>query len=94
MGRVVGAFAVGLLPYVYLPVASYLNIARWTWGDQRTVFGFMTHLLRTDYGTFDLVSGTFVSLDCSSNLGERRGSGVELRTLDYENPGSNPGLRC
>ena len=22
---------------------------------------------------------------------ERRGSGVELRTLDYENPGSNPG---
>ena len=22
---------------------------------------------------------------------ERNGSGVELRTLDYENPGSNPG---
>ena len=22
---------------------------------------------------------------------ERSGSGVELRTLDYENPGSNPG---
>ena len=22
------------------------------------------------------------------------GSGVELRTLDYENPGSNPVLRC
>ena len=34
---------------------------------------------------------------CSSNSGctvervERNGSGVELRTLDYENPGSNPG---
>ena len=26
-----------------------------------------------------------------SNLTERSGSGVELRTLDYENPGSNPG---
>ena len=25
---------------------------------------------------------------------ERSGSGVELRTLDYENPGSNPVLRC
>ena len=25
---------------------------------------------------------------------ERNGSGVELRTLDYENPGSNPVLRC
>ena len=24
-------------------------------------------------------------------LYERSGSGVELRTLDYENPGSNPG---
>ncbi|KAK2182241.1 hypothetical protein NP493_359g00020 [Ridgeia piscesae] len=48
MGHLVGAFAVGLLPYVYLPVASTLNIARWTWGDQRTVFGFVTHLLRTE----------------------------------------------
>ena len=27
----------------------------------------------------------------SSSLVERNGSGVELRTLDYENPGSNPG---
>ena len=26
-------------------------------------------------------------------LGERNGSGVELRTLDYENPGSNPVLQ-
>ena len=25
------------------------------------------------------------------NAVERSGSGVELRTLDYENPGSNPG---
>ena len=26
-----------------------------------------------------------------ANWVERSGSGVELRTLDYENPGSNPG---
>ena len=25
---------------------------------------------------------------------ERSGSGVDLRTLDLENPGSNPVLRC
>ena len=25
---------------------------------------------------------------------ERNGSGVELQTLGYENPGSNPVLRC
>ena len=30
--------------------------------------------------------------DCLSI--ERSGSGVELRTLDYENLGSNPVLRC
>ena len=28
---------------------------------------------------------------CDKRAGERSGSGVELRTLDYENPGSNPG---
>ena len=28
------------------------------------------------------------------NIVERNGSGVELQTLDYENPGSNPVLRC
>ena len=29
-----------------------------------------------------------------SHTVECSGSGVELRTLDYENPGSNPVLRC
>ena len=31
------------------------------------------------------------SLQCSAIFVERSGSGVGLRTLDYENPGSNPG---
>ena len=30
-------------------------------------------------------------MDTTSVLEECSGSGVELRTLDYENPGSNPG---
>ena len=46
----------GLTPYLYLPVSSYLNIARWTWGDQTSIGGFLTHVLRREYGTFDLVS--------------------------------------
>ena len=25
---------------------------------------------------------------------ERNGSGIELQNIDYENPGSNPVLRC
>ncbi|KAL6031206.1 hypothetical protein STEG23_024701, partial [Scotinomys teguina] len=48
------AFSAGLLPYVYLPVSSYLNHARWTWGDQTTLRGFLTHFLREEYGTFSL----------------------------------------
>lgn len=47
-------FTVGLLPYIYLPLSAYYNQARWTWGDQRTISGVYKHLLRTEYGTFDL----------------------------------------
>nr|KAF6394040.1 transmembrane protein 260 [Pipistrellus kuhlii] len=47
-------FSAGLLPYIYLPISSYLNQARWTWGDQTTVLGFLTHFLREEYGTFNL----------------------------------------
>ncbi|XP_004370947.1 protein O-mannosyl-transferase TMEM260 [Trichechus manatus latirostris] len=47
-------FSVGLLPYLYLPISSYLNQARWTWGDQTTLLGFLTHFLREEYGTFSL----------------------------------------
>uniref|UniRef100_A0A663LUB2 Transmembrane protein 260 n=1 Tax=Athene cunicularia TaxID=194338 RepID=A0A663LUB2_ATHCN len=49
-------FLAGLLPYLYLPVSSYLNQARWTWGDQTTLQGFLTHFLREEYGTFNLVN--------------------------------------
>ncbi|XP_023382558.1 transmembrane protein 260 [Pteropus vampyrus] len=54
-------FSAGLLPYVYLPISSYLNQARWTWGDQTTLLGFLTHFLREEYGTFSLVNIVFYS---------------------------------
>ncbi|XP_040056107.2 LOW QUALITY PROTEIN: transmembrane protein 260 [Gasterosteus aculeatus] len=47
-------FSSGFLPYVYLPVSSFLNTARWSWGDQTTLSGLLTHLLRAEYGTFSL----------------------------------------
>ncbi|KAL7992766.1 hypothetical protein Chor_017022 [Crotalus horridus] len=47
-------FLAGCLPYLYLPISAYLNKARWTWGDQTTFKGFITHLLREEYGTFNL----------------------------------------
>ncbi|XP_063295510.1 protein O-mannosyl-transferase TMEM260 [Pelobates fuscus] len=50
-----GAFFVaGLLPYFYLIASSICSRARWTWGDQTTIQGFLTHLLREEYGTFSL----------------------------------------
>ncbi|KAG7238546.1 hypothetical protein INR49_030819 [Caranx melampygus] len=47
-------FLTGFLPYIYLPISSYLNTARWSWGDQTTLSGLLTHLLRAEYGTFSL----------------------------------------
>ncbi len=43
--------------YLYLPWSAWRNEARLTWGDQRTVRGFVRHILREEYGVFDLVKG-------------------------------------
>lgn len=59
MARLVGCFAAGLLPYLYLPIASAApSIA--TWGDQRSVAGLLTHLLRREYGTLRLGADAYV----------------------------------
>jgi dolichyl-phosphate-mannose-protein mannosyltransferase len=49
------AFAMGLLPYAYLPLAA-ASRPPLVWGDQTTWSGFLTHLLRREYGTFQLAS--------------------------------------
>ncbi|KAG7510629.1 transmembrane protein 260 isoform X1 [Solea senegalensis] len=56
-------FLAGFLPYIYLPISSNLNTARWSWGDQTTLSGLLTHLLRAEYGTFSLAK-----TDSSVNL--------------------------
>ncbi|XP_054423489.1 protein O-mannosyl-transferase TMEM260 isoform X2 [Pteronotus mesoamericanus] len=66
-------FSAGLLPYIYLPVSSYLNQARWTWGDQTTLLGFLTHFLREEYGTFNLAKSEI-------------GSSMSKILLDRQNP--------
>lgn len=45
--------AVGLLPYLYLPLAAASDPAL-NWGDPRTLPAFLRHVLRSDYGTFHL----------------------------------------
>uniref|UniRef100_A0A1A7XTJ3 Chromosome 14 open reading frame 101 n=2 Tax=Iconisemion striatum TaxID=60296 RepID=A0A1A7XTJ3_9TELE len=61
------SFLAGFLPYVYLPASSYLNAARWSWGDQTSLSGLLNHLLRTEYGTFSLAK-TESSVSLSSML--------------------------
>ncbi|ESO06663.1 hypothetical protein HELRODRAFT_106256 [Helobdella robusta] len=46
-----------LSPYVYLPISSHMQWGKWSWGDQRSLAGFFTHLFRVEYGTFDLGKG-------------------------------------
>jgi len=43
----------GLLPYVYLAIASGSHAAV-SWGDETTLDGFLTHVLRRNYGTFSM----------------------------------------
>uniref|UniRef100_A0A8C1BCL1 Transmembrane protein 260 n=2 Tax=Cyprinus carpio TaxID=7962 RepID=A0A8C1BCL1_CYPCA len=69
-------FLAGFVPYIYLPISSYLNRARWSWGDQTSLHGLLTHLLRAEYGTFSLVptdslvfsSITVLSAEASVNV--------------------------
>jgi hypothetical protein len=47
------AFVAGLLPYLYLPIAASHH-APITWGAADTWQGFWAHVLRREYGTFQL----------------------------------------
>jgi hypothetical protein len=49
----VGFGALGLLPYLYLPLASASNAAV-SWGTPSTLDGFLDHVLRRNYGTFSM----------------------------------------
>ena len=51
------SFIAGLLPYAYLPIASVYSPKPGSWGQVDTLSGFLHHILRKDYGTFQLFSG-------------------------------------
>lgn len=50
-------FIIGLLPYAYLPIAATIAPKQGSWGHVSTLQGFLHHILRRDYGTFQLFSG-------------------------------------
>lgn len=51
--KLVGLFLLGLLPYLWLPIASR-SPSLFVWGDSSTWRGFFDHFLRKQYGTFRL----------------------------------------
>lgn len=55
LGLTALAFAAGLLPYAYLPLAA-AGHPPLLWGDPTTWEGLLTHLLRREYGTFRLAN--------------------------------------
>jgi Protein of unknown function (DUF2723) len=52
----VALIAVGLLPYLYLPIAA-LGDPAINWGDPRTLDAFVRLVTRADYGTGQLIAG-------------------------------------
>ena len=83
------AFGAGLSPYAYLFLAPGLGRPG-SWGDTSNLGGFLTHLLRREYGTFRLFSGTeaegnnlLVGLGryVESSFGEDCGAGLILAAL-------------
>lgn len=55
LARTAIALAAGLLPYIWLPIASSAaHPSPAQWGDQTTLSGFLDHVLRREYGTLRL----------------------------------------
>ncbi|KAG1701007.1 hypothetical protein DVH05_011252 [Phytophthora capsici] len=49
-----GAFLLGLIPYIYMPITALWNPRPGSWGDVSTLSGLVHHIRRADYGTFRL----------------------------------------
>ncbi|MGE3387036.1 MAG: DUF2723 domain-containing protein [Bdellovibrionales bacterium] len=63
----IGVFALGFLPYLYIPWAGQKNLMI-SWGHTGTWDGFWTHFLRREYGTFQLATGSRDFMNTFSNL--------------------------
>jgi hypothetical protein len=63
LAKICGIFFIGLLPYLYLVIAPNVGHIE-SWGDTTNFDGFMTHILRKEYGTMslkaDLKGGSFL----------------------------------
>ena len=81
LGLLVLSGLVGLSPYAHLVLAAQRGPTPGSWGDQTTLAGFLKHVLRSEYGTF-----TMLSFGSADSKGGEDGSGTESaveRTVIY-----------
>ena len=62
----------GLLPYAYLVLRAHKGPYPGSWGDQRTISGFLRHVLRAEYGTFKMLT-----FGAAKEKGAANGPGIE-----------------
>jgi tetratricopeptide (TPR) repeat protein len=62
LAKLFGLFSLGLLPYVYLPIAAHYS--SYSWGDPTTLKGFLYMISRKEYGgeSFSYVNFGFVRM--------------------------------
>ncbi|EGZ19383.1 hypothetical protein PHYSODRAFT_420509, partial [Phytophthora sojae] len=63
-----GAFALGLMPYIYMPITAIWNPQPGSWGDVTTLAGLIHHICRVDYGTFRLYASNEANEDLWTRL--------------------------
>ena len=89
---IVSLFALGLIPHLYLPIAAARDAAV-TWGAADTRSGFWTHVLRREYGTFQLAStGVGSAVPASATLAAWARHLVDQIGRERERP--TRGARC
>ncbi|GMF14870.1 unnamed protein product [Phytophthora lilii] len=77
--QLTGTFALGLMPYIYMPITAIWNSQPGSWGDVTTLGGLVHHIRRADYGTFRL----FASNEANEDLWTRLHLyGVDLATRE------------
>jgi len=68
--KCLGWFTLGLLPYIYLPIASARHGLA-SWGDQTTLSGFLVHIFRAEYGSLRLSTLTDLEGSVSASFFEK-----------------------
>ena len=76
-------FTLGLTPYLYLPIAGS-RLPSFAWGDTANFSGFFAHLLRLEFGTFQLGASSMRQDALENGNGVFEKIGIYFRTLSSE----------